>query len=282
MIPGPADAPPSLGLLHFGTAPSSGFTGSTGSKAVTGHLIQLVAVQTNDEINQEVLRAETLWPSPELWRRAEKQQEKAWLQLELIRAARELGDTERATGLNLAPLLFRNRRVRAEYELYQLRERHRGEGMDLLSEVAIARGTSTMWGVMDQAENLPPRVKPPRRGISVREFRLRYKRTDLRILRAPVSTPPGFPAPEHPARGPGCAFRKPVSKGFSILDQYGGRGPGRVPRAHLEPTRVEQYKQQLRSSPDVSCWAQSVPSESKALVKLVLEDPFCIYSDGER
>jgi hypothetical protein len=157
--------------------------------------IQLLRVETDEEIQTEVRRVKELWPKPQHWKRAKEQREQDWRMKTLCDATLELlRDDKFIIGANLAPLLFRN--VEAQ-DCWKVRQEHlelRGRGIEVFPNEAAYR-----YG---------------KRGISLREFRDRYSRQDIakaREIAADALRPQQAES-----------LQKVVEdSGMSLLDKYG-------------------------------------------------------------
>jgi hypothetical protein len=117
--------------------------------------------RTDEDIAAEVTGVERLWPTTKQWDRAQTQLERDWQIRILAEAAWELMRAEqRVTGINLAPLVFRNQRTEDTWLSHQQHLELKAKGNEVFCD----------------EETLCRRAK---RGISVREFRQRYTKRDL-------------------------------------------------------------------------------------------------------
>jgi hypothetical protein len=221
--------------------------------------LPLLAIPSEPEIDSECARLEEIWPEPDYWDRARRQQEKDWQQKTLTEAIFTLlQDRTSITGQTLAPLLFRNPTVEQVWTLHQQHLQRQLNGLDVLCDAAEPRG----------------RCSYGKRGISLREFRNRYTKVEMnkaviaaKKMDATGSTDRAIPDPDQTAEIEWSEM--------THLDTKLQRRPEEQPQQHLDTEWVNRHRRALEDSrAEIEIHKASLPPEQRQAVEQAFNDPF--------
>jgi hypothetical protein len=219
---------------------------------------------TKAEIRTECARLDEVWPKTRHWQKAATSYRKGWELKTLASAACELlANGKHVTGVNLAPLLFRNPTVQSIWNLHQKHLRLRKQGVDIFC--------------------VRERCDYGKRGISLSEFRQRYGRKD--ILQAREKAEAACSTSITPARNKEAIYGQPAEgnehapekdeTGVGVRDERGEAVTNATEKDKdfVSPETALRVRRQFeQSQPEVDALTQEERREIEVALGRPLED----------
>ena len=254
-----ADGTPRIKLYRFAPSWKSNRDASWRKMFFDTDIIQLLRVETDEEIAAEVSQVEKLWPETRHWRKAKEQLERDWQIKTLSNAAFELVRDAKPiiTGATLAPLLFRNQQTQDVWQSHQEHLELKRRGVDVFCDEKTF-------------------CKNAKRGISLREFRQRYTKRDIANAKAVALQADasdfnlGSKMDENQA-----TVENEVLENMASLDSKLKRQQDERPKQKIDLTWVNQQLQALAADDlKIKKWLAGLTAEEQKIAEQALSDPF--------
>ena len=217
----------------------------------TQHL-QLLPVVSDAEIDAECARMLELWPEPPHWQRAKKHREKEWQLETLAEAAFELAKEEKPiTGANLSRLLFRNPTVQDMWKLHQEHLKLRKRGIEIFCDEAEIKG----------------RCNYGKRGISLREFRQRYTKNEIKeaTTAARKADASDINRGSRSDDGEAVVEREVLEKMMR---------PGETSQQFIDQAWAAKYRRQIANNLEIKNWLAGLTGKDRETGEQTVSDPF--------